>query len=151
MAATVTPNIICAGCDGQVGPSPPAANEEAYLVGCGHVVCKACVDSAVLDFFENEDNPPLTVVCLRCGDNVMREPCTRLFFSAVDLTAGGDTPQLVFLREEEARLSAEAAKLFEQVSTELDECSVVEDRLNSLRGFQAMSDSLKQRRIDGAE
>ncbi|KAG8795545.1 hypothetical protein FRC12_012984 [Ceratobasidium sp. 428] len=151
MAATVTVNFVCAACDGQMGPSLPAANEEAYLVGCGHVVCKACSESAVMDFVENEDRPRFFVGCLRCGVDVSREPHTRLYLSTVEFAAGGNDPRLVFLREEEARLSAEAAGLFEQVSTELAEFHALEDRLKSLRGFKGMSDSLKRRRVDGAE
>ncbi|KAG8792858.1 hypothetical protein FRC12_004658 [Ceratobasidium sp. 428] len=151
MADITTLNLVCAGCNIQIGPSPPAPDDAMYLVWCGHLVCMGCADEPVLDLTENEDDPPLTIVCLRCGDNVPLEPRTRLYFSTVDFTAGGDTPEMVLLREEEARLSAEVERLYRQLSTEVSLCAAAEDRVEDLKNKAGISKSHKRRRFDGEE
>ncbi|KAG8790811.1 hypothetical protein FRC12_010945 [Ceratobasidium sp. 428] len=136
MANPTTLNLVCGTCNIQIGPLPPAPSNAMYLVGCGHVVC---MDHPVLDLFENEDDPPLTIVCLRCRDNMLLEPCTRLNLLTVDFTTGGDTPDMVLLREQEARLLAEVNRLYQQVSAEVALCTVVEDCVKDLENGAGMS------------
>ncbi|KAG8724968.1 hypothetical protein FRC09_011293 [Ceratobasidium sp. 395] len=151
MAEPLSLNLLCAACDSQMGPLPPAASLGMYLVGCGHVVCKACADCSQFDLAKNENNPPRIVHCRRCVDDVPHSPCTRLFLSAVRFTTGGDTPAMALLRAEEARLSAEAARLCQQLSTEVAVYFAAKDRVKDLREMMSPSGSLKRRRVNGAE
>ncbi|KAG8795547.1 hypothetical protein FRC12_012986 [Ceratobasidium sp. 428] len=151
MADITTLNLVCSGCNMQIGPSPPAPDDVMYLLECGHVACMACVDESVLDLTVNEDQPPSTVLCLRCGDNVLSEPRTRVYFSNVDFTAGGDTPDMVCLREQAARLSAELDELYRQASAELALLIAATDRVEDLEKQAGLSGSHKRRRFDDDE
>ncbi|KAG8720303.1 hypothetical protein FRC09_009796 [Ceratobasidium sp. 395] len=139
MADIATLNLVCAGCNIQIGPSHPAPDDAMYFLECGHVVCVGCANEPVLDLTANEDDPPSTVLCLRCGDNVPSEPRTRLYSTNVDFTAGGDTPEMVHLREEAARLSAELDGLYRQASAELALLVAATDRVKHLEERAGMS------------
>ncbi|KAG8794061.1 hypothetical protein FRC12_000657 [Ceratobasidium sp. 428] len=151
MAEPVSLNLVCAACDSQMGPSPPAASSEMFLVGCGHVVCESCAKRRKFDLTVDENDPPQIVYCRRCVDDVPHFPCTRLFPTFVLFTAGGDTPAIAQLRAEEARLSAELARLCHQVSNEAAIYLGVKDDVKRLRGLIGPSGSLKRGGVDGAE